>query len=247
MLPICHLLKASSAATPAWLGREQAPSNPVLLPSKEPVASAVPKYCSSPGGPGLSRPNGRFDFRLPSRQTKHRYAVRDRGSWYAGAASLAWQSTTQPTVNRLDVSRQVLHHDRPAPITCVHEGRTHRLQRRNRRRHRPNYVDHLGSPGTCQKGIQGALVVGKVSTGWCQNSSKSRNVGFDRGSRAELKKVRIPACPRNHLNSNEIGWVGNDRSLIAAQKRGEALWPPVDIDPSHPTGVAKDFPLPNQR
>jgi hypothetical protein len=49
------------------------------------------------------------------------------------------------------------------------------------------------------------------------------------------------------LNSNEIGWVGNDRSLIAAQKRGEALWPPVDVDPSHPTGVEEGFPLPNQR
>ena len=45
------------------------------------------------------------------------------------------------------------------------------------------------------------------------------------------------------LNSNEIGWIGNDRAQIAAQKRGEALWPPVDVDPAHPTGVEKDFPL----
>ncbi|MCX5648291.1 MAG: hypothetical protein NTX40_04230 [Planctomycetota bacterium] len=45
------------------------------------------------------------------------------------------------------------------------------------------------------------------------------------------------------LNSNEIGWIGNDRSQIAAQKRGEALWPPIDVDPSHPTGVEKDFPV----
>ncbi len=49
------------------------------------------------------------------------------------------------------------------------------------------------------------------------------------------------------LNSNEIGWIGNDRSQIAAQKRGVALWPPVDVDPLHPTGVEKDFPLPNRR
>jgi len=47
------------------------------------------------------------------------------------------------------------------------------------------------------------------------------------------------------LNSNEIGWIGNDRSQIAAQKQGLALWPPVDVDPSHPTGVEDEFPLPN--
>jgi len=45
------------------------------------------------------------------------------------------------------------------------------------------------------------------------------------------------------LNSNEIGWIGNDRSEIAAQKRGEALWPPVDVDPSDPTGVEEDYPV----
>ena len=45
------------------------------------------------------------------------------------------------------------------------------------------------------------------------------------------------------LNSNEIGWIGNDRSQIAAQKRGQALWPPIDVDPANPTGVERDFPL----
>ena len=45
------------------------------------------------------------------------------------------------------------------------------------------------------------------------------------------------------LNSNEIGWIGNDRSQIAAQKNGEALWPPVDVIPSNPTGVEIDYPL----
>jgi hypothetical protein len=44
------------------------------------------------------------------------------------------------------------------------------------------------------------------------------------------------------LNSNEIGWIGNDRSQIEAQKRGEALWPPIDVDPSNPTGVEKEVP-----
>ena len=45
------------------------------------------------------------------------------------------------------------------------------------------------------------------------------------------------------LNSNEIGWAGNDPAPIAAQKKGEALWPPVDVDPENPTGVEKDVPL----
>jgi hypothetical protein len=46
------------------------------------------------------------------------------------------------------------------------------------------------------------------------------------------------------LNSNEIGWIGNDKSQIAAQKSGLALWPPVDVDPSNPTGVERDIPRP---
>ncbi len=49
------------------------------------------------------------------------------------------------------------------------------------------------------------------------------------------------------LNSNEIGWIGNDRSQIAAQKAGAALWPPVDVDPARPTGVEIEFPAPAAR
>jgi len=49
------------------------------------------------------------------------------------------------------------------------------------------------------------------------------------------------------LNSNEICWIGNDRSRIKAQKQGRALWPPIDIDPSNPTGVEKDIPLRHPR
>ena len=45
------------------------------------------------------------------------------------------------------------------------------------------------------------------------------------------------------LNSNEIGWIGNDRNQIATQKRGEALWPPVDVNQGNPTGVEMDFPV----
>ena len=39
------------------------------------------------------------------------------------------------------------------------------------------------------------------------------------------------------------GWIGNDRGQIAAQKAGEALWPPVDMDPSNPTGVENAYPI----
>ena len=45
------------------------------------------------------------------------------------------------------------------------------------------------------------------------------------------------------LNSNEIGWIGNDRNQIKAQKEGQAIWPPVDMDPTNPTGVENDRPL----
>ena len=45
------------------------------------------------------------------------------------------------------------------------------------------------------------------------------------------------------LNSNNIGWIGNDDSEIAAQKDGQALWPPIDVDRSNPAGVEKDYPI----
>lgn len=45
------------------------------------------------------------------------------------------------------------------------------------------------------------------------------------------------------LNSNEIGWIGNDRQEIAAQKRGVPVWPPIDMDPQNPTGVESSCSL----
>ena len=45
------------------------------------------------------------------------------------------------------------------------------------------------------------------------------------------------------LNSNELGWIGDDMELIEAQRRGEDVWPPIDVDRSNPTGVEKDHPL----
>jgi len=47
------------------------------------------------------------------------------------------------------------------------------------------------------------------------------------------------------LNSNELGWIGNDRNEIEAQKRGVASWPPIDVDPLNPTGVEWDRPAPD--
>ena len=43
------------------------------------------------------------------------------------------------------------------------------------------------------------------------------------------------------LNSNEIGWIGEDMDPIHAQRRGEDVWPPIDVDRSNPVGVEKDF------
>jgi hypothetical protein len=67
-------------------------------------------------------------------------------------------------------------------------------------------------------------------------------------TRPEHKDLRLTDDERKRLtlwldlNSNEICWIGNDRSQIAAQKRGEAIEPPVDFDPANPTGVEKDVP-----
>jgi hypothetical protein len=46
------------------------------------------------------------------------------------------------------------------------------------------------------------------------------------------------------LNSNEIGWITDKKEDVAAQKRGENLWPPIDVDPQNPTGVERDVPAP---
>lgn len=45
------------------------------------------------------------------------------------------------------------------------------------------------------------------------------------------------------LNSNFIGWIGQDMKQIEAQRRGEDVWPPIDVDQSNPTGVEHDRPL----
>ncbi len=45
------------------------------------------------------------------------------------------------------------------------------------------------------------------------------------------------------LNSNLLGWIGEDMELIEAQRRGEDVWPPIDVDRSNPTGVERDYPL----
>jgi hypothetical protein len=52
IMPLCggemphfrHILKTASAATPTWLGQEQALSNLALLSSQEQIAPAIPKF-----------------------------------------------------------------------------------------------------------------------------------------------------------------------------------------------------------
>ena len=45
------------------------------------------------------------------------------------------------------------------------------------------------------------------------------------------------------LNSNRLGWIGDEMDPINAQRRGDDVWPPIDVDPLNPTGVEKDFPV----
>lgn len=45
------------------------------------------------------------------------------------------------------------------------------------------------------------------------------------------------------LNSNEIGWIGDEMDVIRAQKQGVNIWPPIDVDQSNPTGVELDCPI----
>ena len=47
------------------------------------------------------------------------------------------------------------------------------------------------------------------------------------------------------LNSNEIGWIGDDLDRIRAQKQGTDIWPPIDVDPANPTGVEEGYPPPH--
>ena len=44
------------------------------------------------------------------------------------------------------------------------------------------------------------------------------------------------------LNSNELGWIGNDPAELQAQREGVALWPPVDVDQANPLGVEQTRP-----
>jgi len=45
------------------------------------------------------------------------------------------------------------------------------------------------------------------------------------------------------MNSNELGWIGDDMAEIEAQRRGVDIWPPLDIDPNDPIGIEKNYPV----
>ena len=45
------------------------------------------------------------------------------------------------------------------------------------------------------------------------------------------------------LNSNRLGWIGDEMDPIHAQRRGDDVWPPIDVDRSNPIGVEKDYPV----
>ena len=71
-------------------------------------------------------------------------------------------------------------------------------------------------------------------------------------AKPQHKDVRLSDDERRRLtlwldlNSNELGWIGNDRHEINAQKQGLASWPPIDVDPQHPTGVERAYPAPDR-
>ena len=44
------------------------------------------------------------------------------------------------------------------------------------------------------------------------------------------------------LNSNQLGWIGDEMDPINAQRRGDDVWPPIDVDRLNPTGVERDYP-----
>ena len=44
------------------------------------------------------------------------------------------------------------------------------------------------------------------------------------------------------LNSNQLGWIGNDPAELQAQREGIALWPPIDMDPANPLGIERNRP-----
>jgi len=45
------------------------------------------------------------------------------------------------------------------------------------------------------------------------------------------------------LNSNQLGWIGDEMDPINAQRRGDDVWPPIDVDRLNPTGVERDYPV----
>jgi hypothetical protein len=45
------------------------------------------------------------------------------------------------------------------------------------------------------------------------------------------------------LNSPEIGWQNDEMADMDAQRRGEMVWPPIDVDLDNPMGTEKDLPL----
>jgi len=80
--------------------------------------------------------------------------------------------------------------------------------------------------------------------------AKASGIMKSLGTKDYHKDVKLSADERRRLtlwldlNSNEIGWIGNDRGQIAQQKRGTAIWPPIDMDPANPTGVEAAVELP---
>ena len=99
-----------------------------------------------------------------------------------------------------------------------------------------------GRVGLAAVGVGGSRTTpgqfGARASGIMKTLSNSDHRDLDL-TKEELRRITLWL----DLNSNEIGWAGNEPEPIAAQKRGSAIWPPVDVDPANPTGVEHDFPI----
>ncbi len=94
-----------------------------------------------------------------------------------------------------------------------------------------------------------ALGVGGSRTAPGRFGARASGIMKSLATRPEHRDIELTDDERRRLtlwldlNSNEIGWIGNDRSQIQLQKAGAALWPPIDVDPGNVTGVERAYPV----
>lgn len=79
-----------------------------------------------------------------------------------------------------------------------------------------------GKFGTYASGIWKALTTNPAMDGVIDSLSKD-----------ELRRLTLWL----EMNSNRLCWETDDPKPLEAQRRGDIVWPPIDVDPNNPTGV----------